>query len=236
MGIFFTLFYQPIANVSFFFLTFLQTNSFAVAVIFLILFVKILLLRVSINAQRMQIKVRAISDELKKIREKITDKKKQAEKILELYRREGINPFSPLLPLILQIPIYIAIFFVVRDVGTKTFAPEEALYSFISFSGEPSLIFFGVDLAEKGNFLLALLVLLTQYYAIILTQKGMPVDPKTEGMQKMMRTGLPILVSTISLFFVAIVGFYWLINNLLSIVQDIIIKSMMQKKETTPTK
>lgn len=110
MGFFFTIFYQPVSNVLFGVMQVFNITSLALGVLLLILITKILLLPFAIKNTQFQVRVKTITEDLKKIRENIKDRKVQAEKTLALYRKSGVNPFTPLIFLIIQIPIFISIF------------------------------------------------------------------------------------------------------------------------------
>lgn len=241
MGFWFTIIYQPISNITFFAMDVLNTTNFAIGIIALVIVVKLFLLHPSIKTAQMQIKLRAISDELKVLKEKKGDKKKIAEETLALYKRESINPFSPIFLILLQIPIFLGIFFFVRDVGKGDLFIPEVLYSFVGFEGAIDLQFLSFSLSDSGNILMGALLLATQYYVIVLTQHGNQIDPRFESFQKQLKIFLPILIAVASFFMVAAVGLYWLVNNLLSILQETLVTKRIRKgahltkSDTQPT-
>ena len=229
MGFLFTVFYQPTANVLFFLMDILSTNSLTVGILALVIVSKIILLPISVKNTKMQVKIHGVSDELKKIRETISDKKDQAEKTLAIYRREGINPLTPILSLLLQIPIFISIFFVVRDLGNGTFPFPDIFYPFVTAIESVNYAFLFSDLTLKGGFLLAFLIFLSQILLTHFTTKHAPGSGKSA--QKIIFFGvMPILIALFSFFITATVGLYWLFNNLVSILQEVAITGNVRKE------
>ena len=229
MGFFFTTFYQPIANVLFWVMDVLNNYNLAFGILLLVIIVKLVVLPLSVKNTKFQIRMKAITDDLKKIRDTIKDKKEQAEKTLALYKKAGINPFTPFLLLIIQIPIFIGVFFVVRDLGQGEFSYTDTLYS--SIVHQPiDLQFLFLSLADKGGLFIALLVGITQYVLMHFSQKHLGTT--VSKAQKIVFTVIfPIVAGLISFFFVAAVGVYWLFINLVSILQECVVLHTIRQKE-----
>ena len=129
-----TFFYQPLFNVLVFIYNTIPGQDLGVAIIALTVLVRVLLYPLSsqsIKAQKMMQDVQPKLDALKK--QFGADKEKLASATMQLYREEKVNPLSSCLPLLLQLPFFIALFQVFRD-GTK---PESlsVLYPFIQHPG-----------------------------------------------------------------------------------------------------
>ena len=230
MEILFTFFYQPTANLLLFPLTAFETGSIVFGIIVSMLIIKLALLRLSVKNTRVQIQMQTIAEELKKIRETIKDKKDQAEKTMEIYRGAGINPFTPLLLILIQIPIFISIFFVVKDIGEGTLNYSETLYSFVQSPPPIETFLFTLNLAEAGNLIIALLVGVTQAVLMWYIQKH--ITDQSKKMQKMLfLIVFPIVAAVASFFFVAAVGVYWFVNNLFSILQEILVINHIRTEE-----
>ena len=232
MGFFFTIFYQPIANILFGLMQIIDVTSLALGILLLILLTKILLLPIAIKNTRFQVRVKTITEDLKKIRENTKDRKIQAEKTLDLYKKAGVNPFTPLLFLIIQIPIFISIFFVLRDVGNGTFSTIETLYTIVA---QPVIDFHFLlfNLMDQGIFILALLVGITQTILMYFSQKNITNATVSKTQQIVFIVVFPVLAAGVSFFFVAAVGIYWLFNNLISILQEIVVLHVVRLKEET---
>lgn len=231
MGFLFTVFYQPIANLLFFLMNTVGTNNIVLGILMLVVVIKILLLPSSIKNSVMQKKMGKISEELQNIKKTIKDKKEQAEKTIEIYKRESINPLSPLLFLLIQIPFFFSIFFITKDIGSGLFVYNEALYDFVAQPEFIDLTFLSINTAENSGIPIAILITVSQLILMHQMQKkgvGMPKN------NKILTIVMPIVVGALSLKIVATVGMYWLFNNLVSILQEIFIKNLKKEPEAIP--
>ena len=232
MELLFTLFYQPTANILFFFLDLFGSTSAVLGIMMLTLFMKVLLVPSSIKTVKMQIKLNGIADDLKSIRENIKDKKEQAEKTIELYRKAGINPLAPLMSILTQIPILMSIFFVVQDIGRREFNFSETIYSFITNPGAVNLEFLSLNIGENGGLMIAVTVLITQAILMHYSQKGITTEA-AKKMQKPLTIAIPALVGIFSFFISGAVGIFWICNNLISILQEVLILKDMRMQGAT---
>lgn len=233
MDFLFTVFYQPTANVLFFLMDLLSTSSLTVGILALVVVSKILLLPSSIKNTHMQVKMGGIADELKEIKESTTDRKEQAEKTLQVYRREGINPLSPIIALFIQIPIFISIFFVVRDLGNGTFPFSNVFYSFVDAPSALNYAFISSHLTEQGGLFIAVMVFCTQVLLTHFTSRSMSEGGKST--QKIIFfIIMPVLVAVFSYFIVATVGVYWLFNNMVTIFQEFFVVNRIRRQMEEP--
>src|SRR5688572_21722498 len=91
-------------------------ESYGLAIIMLTIAVRIVVLPLSIKQTRSMREMQRIQPELKKIQQKHKgDRQKMNEEMMALYKEHGVNPFGGCLPLLLQFPVLIALFYVVRD-------------------------------------------------------------------------------------------------------------------------
>ena len=86
--------YQPLYNGLVFFISVVPWGDIGIAVIVLTLLVRVVLFPLSHKSTKSQIKMREIEPEIKEIKEKHKDKQEQAKKVMELYQKHGLNPFS----------------------------------------------------------------------------------------------------------------------------------------------
>ena len=227
MSFLFTIFYQPTANAMFILMNIANTGSVVFGILMLVIVTKALLLPTSFKNSKIQEKMGEVSEDLQNIKKTIKDKKEQAEKTLEIYKKAGINPFSPILYLLIQIPFFISIFFVTRDVGSGLFKYEEVLYDFVTKPEFIDLTFLSLNTSENGGIFIATLIVVSQIILMRQTKKkGGEVSKNT----KILTTVMPIVIGVLSLSIVATVGIYWLFNNLISILQEILIKNISPKR------
>ena len=210
MNILFIIFYQPIANLLFFLMDVVHTNSIVIGVLLLVIVVKMVLLPTSIKNAQIQQKLGEISGDLKDIKENVEDKKEQMEKTLAVYKRMGVNPFSPILFLLIQIPFFISIFFITKDLGDlgdTFFTSKDVLYSFVA---QPAFIDFTLSVGSyslntmhNGAIIIAILIGVSQIVLMQQTQKKNVGDKKTKHHAFIYPAGIYCL------FVFEYCGYYW---------------------------
>lgn len=235
MGFFFTFFYQPIANLLFFILDILNTNSVVLGIIIFVFIIRLVLLPLVVKTYKTQIAVQLISEKLKKIKEETKDKKEQSEATLKIYKEAGINPLTPFLLIIVQICIFLAAFFVIKDIGQEVF-DFSTIYSSIMANQDFGRILFGFDLFLKGGIVFAVLVGVTQFIALKLSQSNLSStgNKELQSFQKIILYVLPLVVGAVTFAFVALVGFYWLMINIATILQELFILKPLRLKLKSP--
>lgn len=233
-GLFFTIFYQPLFNAFIFIINVIPGGSVGAAIILLTLLVRSALLPLSHKSIVSQSKIRSVAPHIEKLKEEHKDnKQEQARKIMELYRTHGINPFSGLVLVLIQLPIIFALYFVfIKGLPNLRI---ESLYSFIHAPGEAlNMMFFGFSLAAKKNILFALIASATQFFQIKLSlpptiknnsdAKPSFKDEFTKSLNTQMRFVLPVIVFGVSYSLSAAVALYWATSNLFSIVHELYVK------------
>ena len=242
---FFTTFiYNPLYNGLIFFVSIVPGGDVGIAVILLTIFVKFILFPLSIKAVKTQVIMREIEGPLKELQEKYKeDKQKQAQEIMALYREKGINPFSSILLLFIQIPIIFGLYWVFFKGGLPE-VDTSLLYSFISAPTVIDMNFVGlVDMAGK-SVILAFLAGVTQYIQAKLSLP--PLKPRDEkeasfkddlarSFHLQMRYVLPVIVFFISWSISAAIALYWTTSNIFSILQEWYVRSHIRPKEAKQT-
>jgi YidC/Oxa1 family membrane protein insertase len=241
--LFYALIFIPLYNALILFVDLLPGYDVGIAVVLLTIMVKLLLFPLSIKAVRTQLLMREIEEPMKKIREKFKDdRQKQGEEMLALYREKGVNPFSSILLLLIQIPIIFGLYWVFYKGGLPEIQVD-LLYSFIPIPARVDMLFLGlIDMAGKSA-VLALLAGLSQFFQAKLSLP--PLDPNPEkgfrgefarSMHLNMKYVLPIIVTVISYSISAAIALYWLTSNLFTIGQELYvrrrIKPTFEKKAT----
>ena len=230
MDFLFTIFYQPIANLLFWLMELIQTQNIALGILALVIVVKIVLLHFSIKNTKFQIKMKTIADDLKNIRKTVKDKKEQAEKTLDLYKKAGINPFTPILLLLIQIPIFISIFFIVKNIGEGEFSYAETLYSSAQ-QIVPDFQLSLINITETGGIIAAVLVGVTQFALMYYSFKNITTATTSKTQKIIFIVIFPILAGLVSYFFVMAVAVYWFFNNVVSIIQEVLILNTIRMQE-----
>lgn len=235
--IFYTFFYNPIYNGLVFLIDVLPNGDVGLAVILLTIVVSFILFSVSKKAIKTQIRMKEMEPELKAIKENIKDRQEQALKMMALYKKYEINPFSVILLVLIQIPVLLALYFVFLKAGLPEIKTD-ILYHFVSVPEAVSMRFLNIlDITQK-SIALALFAGVTQF---IQARIAMPkLAPKIEGyssfkddFQRSLNTQVkyvfPIIIVFISLTLPAALPLYWSTRNIFVTIQEIYVKKTIKK-------
>lgn len=183
ISLFETILYQPIFNL--FVALYTLIPDVGAVVFILTVAIKGGLYPLTKSSLQAQQGLKEIQPKLKKIKEEYDDQQKVAEKTMELYKEHDVNPLSSCLPILIQIPIFIALYWVLRSgLGTSDF---HLLYSFVSSPDQINPVSFGlVDLSKSGNIILAALAAGAQYFQTKMMSPGtsQQTDNGEEGSEK----------------------------------------------------
>lgn len=223
------IFYQPILNLLIFLYNIIPGHDIGLAIIILTVIVKAILLIPSAQSIRSQRALQSIQPEIDSLKQKYgKDKEGLAKELLSVYKRNKVNPLSSCLPVVIQLPFLIAVYQAFRAGLTVSDGIEKFLYPFVAHPGVIQATFFGfIDLA-KPSIALAVLAAGAQFWQTkMLIVKRAPV--KVEGskdedmaaiMNKQMMYMAPIMTLIIAARFPAGLALYWLVTNVLTIIQQ----------------
>jgi YidC/Oxa1 family membrane protein insertase len=173
-------------------------------------------------------------------------------KTMELYKKEGVNPFGSLLPIFIQIPILIVLYQVVLNISLPVNLAHlydiSWLQNFRNIMPNPN--FYGMHLEQSGGIMGIALGVSTgglQFFQMWLAQRKMkanmpekPVEkpkddmmPDMQKMQGMMLYIFPAMAAIFAYQFPAGVGLYWLIGTIFMIVQQFVANKQAEKKKVT---
>ena len=171
------------------------------AIILLTLVVKLVLYPLSAAGYRSMANMRKVAPEMKRLQERFSDDRERLSKeMMGLYKKEGVNPLGGCFPLLLQMPVFLALYWV--------------LYEAVELRQAPFMLWIH-DLADLDPyFVLPLLMGASMYYQQTLNPP--PPDPMQAKVLKFM----PIMFTALFLFFPAGLVLYWLVNNVLSMAQQ----------------
>ena len=219
-----TILYRPLFNALVLLYEYLPGNDFGIAIIVLTCIIRLLLYPSTLKSVKSQKALQEIQPKIKEIQNKFKNNKaEQAKATMELYRREKISPFSGCLPLLLQLPILIALFLVLRNLsGNSDSISMDLFYSFVPYSGSINSMFLGFLNLTKPSSVLAILAGITQFFQ---TKMVAPKTSKAGGdfsqiMQKQMLYFFPILTILILWRLPSAIGLYWMTTALFSIGQQ----------------
>lgn len=228
------IFYRPILNLLVYFYETVAIWDFGIAIILVTILIRLVLYPLFHKGAKQQMVMQRIQPKIKKIQElHKNNKEKQAQALMDLYKEHGVNPFSSILLLIVQIPIMIALYWVVRSALTP--GDITGLYSFVAQPQAINALFLGFFNLAQPSVVLILLAALAQYFQAKLaiyrdpSDKG-PLAPAEKMARQMVFIG-PLVTIFIFYTLPAAVGLYWLVTSLFSIGQQIVINRHFKRGE-----
>lgn len=184
-------------------LTFMQgiVGNWGVAIILLTVVVKAVLYPLSAASFRSMANMRRVAPQLKRLQERhADDRQKLSQEMMALYKKEKVNPLGGCLPMVLQMPVFLSLYWVLFESVELRQAP---FFAWI------------VDLAAMDKFFVLPILMGASMY---LQQTLNP--PVADPMQAKVMKFMPIMFTALFLFFPAGLVLYWLTNNVLSMAQQ----------------
>ena len=189
-------------------------GNWGVAIIMVTVIVKLLLFPLSNAQYKSFAKMRKLQPKLAALKERYgDDRQKMSQAMMELYKKEKVNPLGGCFPLLLQMPVFFALYWVLLESVELRQAP-----------------FFGWihDLSQQDPYYILPLLMGASMY---LMQKMQPTAPNMDPAQQKIMQFMPVMMTVFFLFFPAGLVLYWLTNNILSIVQQVAVTKMMEQDE-----
>ncbi|MFH0804785.1 MAG: YidC/Oxa1 family membrane protein insertase [Patescibacteria group bacterium] len=234
-----TILFQPLFNALVFIYQYIP--NIGVAIILLTIAIKFVLYLPSQSSIRSQRRLQETQPKLQALQAKYKGNKEELGKqLMKFYKDNKVNPFSSCLPLLIQLPILIALyqaFFAVAqtDPTTHILAANqlERLYEplrnlFATHPIDPTFLGF-FDLSKKGNWLFALLAGAAQFWQSRMLMANQPPkvpgskdEGMTAGINKQMMYFMPVLTVVFGLQFPAGLTLYWLVSTLFTVGQQYI--------------
>lgn len=224
VNIFNNFLYYPLFNFLVLIYNYIPGHDFGLTIITLTIVIRIILYPLSVKALNSQKTLQKLQPKVKEIQERHKDdKEKQTKEMLELYRKEKVNPFSGLFLVLIQLPILIALYNVFWN-GLKS-QELSHLYSFISNPGQINPMFFDFINLSLPNLVFSILAGIIQFFQ---TKMLIPKVEKSKGkemdinlmVQKQMVYFFPFITVIILLKLPSALGLYWMVSGLFSIVQQ----------------
>ncbi|MBV1905718.1 MAG: membrane protein insertase YidC [Pseudomonadales bacterium] len=176
-------------------------GNWGIAIILLTFLVKLLLYPLSAAGFRSMGKLRKVAPKMKKIQEKYKDdRQKLSQEMMGFYKKEGVNPMGGCLPMLLPMPIFLALYWV--------------LFESVELRQAPFLLWIHDLAIMDPYFVLPLLMGASMWFMQSLNPP--PADPMQAKMMKIM----PVMFTAMFLFFPSGLVLYWLVNNVLGIGQQ----------------
>ncbi|MDB2330226.1 membrane protein insertase YidC [Alteromonas sp.] len=195
-------------------LTFLHSlvNNWGVAIILITIVVKGAMYWLTKKQYESMARMRNLAPKMQQLKDRFgDDRQKMSQAMMELYKKEKVNPMGGCLPLLLQMPIFLALYWVLMESVELRHA---------------DFILWITDLSVKDPyFVLPILTGASMY----LLQKLQPTTI-TDPMQQKIMQWMPVMMSVFFLWFPAGLVLYWLISNVITLVQAKMIYASMEKR------
>ncbi len=185
------------------------------AIIFLTILIKLAFYKLSETSYRSMANMRRLAPELSRLKELYgDDKQKMNQAMMDMYKKEKVNPLGGCLPIVVQIPVFIALYWVLVESVQLRQAP------FMLWIKDMSI--------PDPYYVLPLIMGVTMF----VQQKLSPAPP--DPVQAKVMMALPVVFTFMFLWFPAGLVLYWVVNNILSIAQQWQITRMIESGEDKP--
>jgi YidC/Oxa1 family membrane protein insertase len=193
------------------------TGNWGVAIILLTVLIKLIFFPLSAASYKSMAKMKLVTPRLTKIREMYgNDRQKMNQAMMELYKTEKINPLGGCFPIVVQIPVFIALYWV--------------LLAAIELRHAPFILWIHDLAALDPYFVLPILMTVT----MVIQTRLNPTPP--DPVQAKVMQFMPFIFSIFFFFFPAGLVLYWLVNNILSILQQWQIQRMFNRDKPAHAK
>lgn len=188
-------------------------GNWGIAIILITLTVRGLLYPLTKAQYTSMAKMRNLQPKLAELKERFgDDRQKMGQAMMELYKKEKVNPMGGCLPILLQMPIFIALYWVLLESVELRHAPFMLWITDLS--------------VQDPYYVLPILMGISMF----IMQKMQPMAPTMDPMQVKMMQWMPVIFTVFFLWFPAGLVLYWLVGNLVAITQQKIIYAGLEKK------
>lgn len=212
--------YRPILNLLVGLYNIIPGHDIGMVIILVTIVIRILLAPFMHKSLKSQKSMSALQPQIKELREKITDQQEQAKAMMALYKENNVSPFSSCLPLLIQLPILIALY----QVFAKALKGNlDGLYSFVANPGVLDPTFLGIVNLANPNILFAIVAGLVQFWQswmVIKWQGAGTGDATAKALNIQMLYILPLVSIFIAWKLPSGLPLYWIVTTLFAIGQQ----------------
>lgn len=218
--------YQPLFNILIFFYNVIPGHDLGVAIILVTLLIRVVLFPLSKKGIKSRKALEELQPRMKELQRKYKDKEERARQMMVFYKENKINPASGCLPLLVQLPIFIALYWVLRNMSEMIInnGQIQGVYQFIANPGTINPMFLGlVNLAVPSLFLAVLAGVFQFIQSKMMFKDSSKARPKGQKMDIQQTMGrqmtyfMPLIIVFISLKLPAGLPLYWAASTLFGI-------------------
>ncbi len=239
-NLFRTLIYQPMLNALVAILIYMPGHHLGLGIIALTILIRTLLLIPSQKAIRAQRRLQEVQPKIEELKKQYgNDQTRLAQETMLLWKTQKVSPFSSCLPILIQMPILIALFYAIN--GGLSPDRNELLYDFLpEFSlSTVNPLFLGFNLFERSLILFPLVIGGLQFLQIQLMnarkkkngQSKLPQE--VEMANKMMKYMMPAMIAVFTAQLPAAVGLYWGVSTFYGILQQLVVNNESSKPSSS---
>jgi YidC/Oxa1 family membrane protein insertase len=189
-------------------------GNWGLAIILVTFLIKLMFYPLSAKSYRSMAKMRLLQPKIKQLKEHYgDDKQKMTQQMMQMYKREKVNPVGGCLPMIVQIPVFIALYWVLLESVQLRQAP---------------FIFWIHDLSVKDPYYILPILMGLSMFA---QQRLNPAPP--DPMQAKIMMFMPVIFTVMFLNFPSGLVLYWLTNNILGITQQWWVMKQVENEKPT---
>ncbi|MDD5015901.1 MAG: YidC/Oxa1 family membrane protein insertase, partial [Atribacterota bacterium] len=226
-----TFLYYPILNTLVFFYNTAAVQDLGLAIILTTIVVRFILFPIYQKTIRQQVLSAKMAPEMARIQKDYKeDRERQTRELMELYKKYKVNPFYIIFAIIVQIPVFLAVWKVITA-GASGSILGEGLYSFISNPGALNKMFLGIVDLSGRNMVLVVIAAIIQYaqskFASATAPKKegsapQPAQPFSGNQMAFMMTGITLVILW---NLPAAVAIYWITTTLFSMAQQWVVNN-----------
>ncbi len=207
------------------------THNYGVAIILLTLAIKIVFLPINLMSSRSMKRMGKLGEPMKTINEKFADNPtKKQQLMMEIYKLNKVNPVAGCLPMIIQIPIFFGLFYMLRSAAELRLADFIWIRDLSMEEGIFTLPFTIPFMGDQFNILPFI------YLVSLVVQMGMMPTPSVDNAQVKMMKFMPYIFFPIIYTFASGLVLYWTVNNVFTIGQQWMINRKKRRLRTHSTR
>jgi YidC/Oxa1 family membrane protein insertase len=210
--------FHPLAALTLGFMNWLYRwlPNYGLIIILLSVLTKVAFYPLTVSSTRSMKRMQEVQPKMKALQEKYKgNQEKLSQEMMKLYKEEKINPMGGCLPMLLQMPVFVALYQVLRgDIALR----QAPFVAWINDLGQPDALFrlpFGLPFFGNEFNLLPILMAASTYWQVKIT----PSAPAGGASMAMMNKLMPVMMLVFFYSFPSGLVLYWLVNNLLTIYQ-----------------
>ncbi|MBU0766336.1 YidC/Oxa1 family membrane protein insertase [Patescibacteria group bacterium] len=229
---------KPLLNLLILIASFMPGYNLGLAIIILTVLVKLVLFIPTQKGLEGQRRMQAVQPKLEEIKKKYKDdpKRMQAE-TMKVWKEHNVNPMQSCLPILIQMPVLIGLFFVIRDGSVLELSRHLIYGAYQDLSWTWGTNFLGLHLTEPNIYVMPPLLVVLQFAQMKLSfaiskkkketketkeSKVEKKDPQAMQ-QRVMLYGLPFMIGFFALKFPAAVSLYWAVSTLFAVGQQLVV-------------